>query len=477
MITFGAPAFLLAGGLAALVPLALHLIRRRPPARAALPTARFLSPDPRTSVRVGRPTDLLLLALRMLLLVLAAAAFARPVWRPAARGTARVVLLDRGAAMVGGDTWSRAVAAARQRLVGPRGEALGALVVFDSVATVLPPSHVTSARLDSLAAARPAGSESSYAVALRAIARAAGALPEADSVRVSLVTRPRSAGWSEGLSALRRAVWPGAIELVELPDLDIGGDGEIIADDVKAKEVVYFADALGGLSYAKPALEATGWRVRLASSATDAVPDSARLIVVGRAVPAGLAASLERAARAGATVVVAAPAAGPLRGIVPWAGAMRVDSAGGGMRLATGAQVAGAAMRVSGDAAPGAAVIASWDDGRPAAAARGLGRGCIVFAATDLERGEMTLDPGYPRLLDGLARGCENGEAPFSISRNAPLDAGARAVLRGTGPRVAAARTVPGWGGGVPLGRWALGAALLAALAETFFAYRRKRPA
>src|SRR4051812_689774 len=141
VITFGAPWFLLAGGIAALVPLALHLIRRRPPSRAPLPTARFLSPDPRTSVRVGRPTDLLLLALRMLLLVLAAAAFARPVWRPAARGTAGVVLLDRGAATAGGDAWPRGVAAARQRLLGPRGEALGALVLFDSAASVVPPSR------------------------------------------------------------------------------------------------------------------------------------------------------------------------------------------------------------------------------------------------------------------------------------------------------------------------------------------------
>jgi hypothetical protein len=43
MLTLGAPLFLLAGALAALVPLALHLIRRRPPSRSPLPTARFLS--------------------------------------------------------------------------------------------------------------------------------------------------------------------------------------------------------------------------------------------------------------------------------------------------------------------------------------------------------------------------------------------------------------------------------------------------
>jgi len=474
VITFGAPAYLLAGGIAALVPLALHLIRRRPPSRAPLPTARFLSPDPRTSVRVGRPTDLLLLALRMLLLVLTAAAFSRPVWRPAARGTASVVLLDRGAAVAGGDAWLRAVAAARQRLLGPRGEALGAMVLFDSAATVVPPSHVTPALFDSLKAARPAAGSSRYAAGLRAIPAAIGGLREADSVRVALVTRPRWNAWSAGLGPLRDAVWPGAVDLVELPDLETG-DAEIVPDNVKAKGAIYFADALERLSFVKPGLEATRWEVLLPTGTAEPALDSARLIVVGRAVPAGLAAALGRAAQAGATVLVTAPVAASLRGLIPWAGAMRVDSVGGGMWLASGPHVSGAATRVSGDAARGASVIASWDDGRPAAAARRLGRGCVVFAATELERGEMTLDAAYPRLLDGLARGCEASDAPSSIDRNAALDAGARAVLRGTGPGVVAARTVPGWGGGVPLGRWVLAAALVVALTETFFAYGRKR--
>jgi hypothetical protein len=474
VLTFGAPAFLLAGGLAALVPLALHLIRRRPPSRAPLPTARFLSPDPRNAVRVARPTDLLLLALRMLLLVLAAAAFARPVWRPAARGTAFVVLLDRGAAMAGGDAWPRAVAAARQRLLGPRGQALGTLVLFDSAAAIIPPSHVTPALFDSLVAARPSGSPSRIAVALRALPAAVGGVREADSMRVALVSRPRWNGWSDGMGPLRRAVWPGAIESIDLPDLDSGDSGSV-ADHVRAKEAIWVADALDRPSYAKPALEATGWRVRLATASAEAAFDNTRLIVVAAAVPSSAEAGVRRAAEAGATVLVTAPAAASLRGFIPWVGAMRADSAGGGMWLASGPHGSGAATRVSGDAAPGAAVVASWDDGRPAAAARRLGRGCVVFAATDLERGEMTLDAAYPRLLDGLARGCEAGDGGSSIDRNAPLDAGARAVLRGTGARAVAARTVPGWGGGVPLERWAMAAALLAALAETFFAYARRR--
>jgi hypothetical protein len=153
VITFGTPAFLLAGALAALVPLALHLIRRRPPARAPLPTQRFLAPDPRTSVRVSRPTDLLLLALRMLLLVLAGAAFARPVWLPSSSGTSEIVLLDRGAGAASGDGRRQAVAAARQRLLGADGVARGELVLFDTAAVRVPRRRITPALFDSLASA------------------------------------------------------------------------------------------------------------------------------------------------------------------------------------------------------------------------------------------------------------------------------------------------------------------------------------
>lgn len=476
MLSLGSPAFLLAGALAALVPLALHLIRRRPPSRAPLPTERFLSPDPRTSVRAGRPTDLLLLALRMLLLVLAGAAFARPVWRPAARGTASVVLLDRGAAMSGGDAWPRAVAAARRRLLGPRGEPRGALVLFDSAASVVPPRRVTAALFDSLAASVPTAAAARYAAALGAIARAVADLPQADSVRVSLVTRPRWSGWSEGIGAARRSAWPGALDLVALPDLDAAGAG-VRRGNVPALDAIYVADAADRLSFGSTALEAAGWRVRRVAPSAGLVADGARLIVVASPAPPQAEAALRSAARAGATVLVAAPAAASLRGLVPWTGAMRADSAGGGMWLASGTHAAGAALRFSGDVARGATVIAAWDDGRPAAAAQRTGRGCVVFAATDLERGEMTLDASYPRLLDGLARGCAPADDPESISRNAPLDTGGRAVLRGAGPAVVAARTVPGWGGGVPLGRWVLAGALLAALAETFLAYGRKRAA
>jgi hypothetical protein len=144
------------------------------------------------------------------------------------------------------------------------------------------------------------------------------------------------------------------------------------------------------------------------------------------------------------------------------------------MWFADGLHVAGAATRLSAEPAVGARVIATWEDGRPAATARRLGRGCIVAVGTEIERGGMVLDAAYPRVLGRLARGCES---PGEVDADAPLDAGARAVLSGSGPRLMAAGAVAESGGGTALGRWVMAAALLAALAETFFAYRRNKPA
>src|SRR5688500_16708223 len=132
-----------------LVPLALHLIRRRPLGRAPLPTARFLVEDPRKAVRVSRPTDLPLLALRMLLLLLLGFGLARPAWIPTPEGTSTVVLLDRGSAMRG-DGWRAAVGEARRSLRDADGASRGELVMFDTAAVRVPRARITPALFDSL---------------------------------------------------------------------------------------------------------------------------------------------------------------------------------------------------------------------------------------------------------------------------------------------------------------------------------------
>ncbi len=95
-MSFGAPWFLAAGGVAALGVLALHLIVMRQPPSAVFPTTRFLPLRPAVARTVARvPEDLLLLAVRVAVVVCVSAAFARPVLHPRAVPLINLVVVDR----------------------------------------------------------------------------------------------------------------------------------------------------------------------------------------------------------------------------------------------------------------------------------------------------------------------------------------------------------------------------------------------
>ena len=90
----------LAGLAAALLPLLLHLLRRRTATRIVLPTARFVVPRTSSTVRLRRISDPILLLVRMAILASAAVALAQPLWMDETRieawgnRTARVVVVD-----------------------------------------------------------------------------------------------------------------------------------------------------------------------------------------------------------------------------------------------------------------------------------------------------------------------------------------------------------------------------------------------
>lgn len=469
MLEFARPSLLVAGALAALVPLVLHLIARRPPERVPLPTARFLTPDARTAVRIRRrPADLLLLALRMLFLLLLGAAAAGPAWLPRQEGTAELVLLERGAGMEGA-AWRAAVDAARRTLLGPEGEARGALVLFDTAATTVPPHRVTLALFDSLAGVGPGSASPDYAAALRAVPRAARELRGADSARATLLSALRWEGWRPGLERTRRAAWPGMLRLADLPLPDRSTAADALPSGRARSAAVVLAPPGEG-RYAAAALGATGWEVRAMRD------DPADVHLLLGPVDAGTAARLLGRVRAGATLVVAgADASEGLGDILPWAPSAegRDSTRGGVLVFEDGMRLAGAESRASGAPRPGARLLAAWEDGRPAAAAARVGWGCVVHLATELEGGTLPLSASFPRAVDRLARGC--GE-PDPAGGEVPLDAGALSVLRGdTLPGAVALASLGGSGGGLPLGRWVLGAALLLALLETVAAYGRRR--
>lgn len=474
MLQFARPALLAAGILAALVPLVLHLIARRPPERTALPTARFLAPDARTAIRLRRrPTDLLLLALRMLLLALLGAAAAGPAWLPRQRGTAELVLLDRSAAM-DGRAWTAAVGEARRALLGADGRARGALVLFDSVAAPVVPRGVTAALFDSLAAAGPGRAAPDYAAALRAVPSAARGLGGADSVRVTMLSALRWDGWRPGLSAVRRAAWPGAVRVPELPSAPAPASGDTAGRSVVSRRAAVVA-APGRGGYVAAALGATGWTV---ASATDS---ASAYFLLGPA-DATAASRVRASAGSGATVVVSGAAPAALADVLPWQPSDAAESggdagaaSGGALVLDDGTRLDGAARRLRGRPTQGARLLGAWDDGRPAIAATRVGRGCVVYVGTELEAGSLPLGAAFPRVVDRLARGCADVDPDEAGA--APLDAGARATLRGGGGETVDVASLGAAGGGIPLARWVLGAALLVALLETWLAYGRRRTA
>jgi len=99
MITFALPWVLAVAGASAMVVAALHWLSVRRPPERVLPTARFLpNHDVRAVSRTTRPSDLLLLLLRVLLILLAGVAIAGPAWRPSTRRTGTVVVVGVGVA-------------------------------------------------------------------------------------------------------------------------------------------------------------------------------------------------------------------------------------------------------------------------------------------------------------------------------------------------------------------------------------------
>lgn len=469
MLTFAAPAFLLAGALAMLVPLALHLIRRRPPFRAPLPTARFLVEDPRNAVRVSRPTDLPLLLLRMLLLLLLGLALSRPAWIPAPEGTSTVVLLDRGAAMRG-EGWRAAVGQARRDLLAPDGTARGELVMFDTAVARVPRERITPALFDSLLAAAPSDHPSDYAAALRAIPASAQALRGADSVRVRMISALADAGWTPGLAPLRRAAWPGTVDLARVALA--GASADSAAAGAPARTALTLSARGGG--FASAALGAAGVEGGRANPQAP-LPGDASVYLLMEAPSAGTAQQLLERARAGATLVVTpAAATDAIRAALPWTGGVGVaENSGGAMWFGAELELAGAAGRVqAGAPAQGARTLAAWEDGRPAAVAKPLGSGCVVFVGAELEGGDLPFQAEYPAALARLARGCASAVPRAADART--LDPGAVALLRGRGPSAVAASAVGASEAGIALGRWVLIAALLVALVETLLAYRRR---
>lgn len=170
-----APWFLL-GGLAVGLPLYLHLLQRNNPIRLPFSSLMFFEKRTQTTFLQRRFRYLLLLALRLSLLILAALAFAKPVWeRPPAAVASdapslHLVILDTSMSMQFGDRWERAVAEAREIVSGLGGSDRGQILTTGpSVSVITQPSRDQGDLTAAIEGLEPSLSRNSYGDVIEAV--------------------------------------------------------------------------------------------------------------------------------------------------------------------------------------------------------------------------------------------------------------------------------------------------------------------
>ncbi len=205
MIQAAIPGFLWAGAAFALVPIGLHFLTRRPPARQPLPTARFLTEDARTELRLrNRPVDLVLLAARVAFSLLLGAAFAELTWERRPAGEVHVILLDAG--VDSGRLWEGTV------------EEVARIADGDDVRVLVYGSAGGDGLIDPSALPNVEGGaeRTSLDDGLEALRRTARQ-ERWSAVEASWITRPMWDQWRPGFALRREALWPGRIAVYEAP--------------------------------------------------------------------------------------------------------------------------------------------------------------------------------------------------------------------------------------------------------------------
>ncbi len=408
-MTFLAPWAFAIGVLGSLGVVLFHLVARTRPAAYVLPTARFI-PDQRSLVsRVAtRPRDLLLLLLRVVLLLVASAAFARPVLTPTRGTVGHIVLLDRSRAVA-----SMSEAVAKARALVPAGAPV-VVIAFDSAPAVL-----SGSAWDAFSRMPRSDATGSLSAAFVAARRAGVSLSEqVDSVQLHLVS-PLAQSELDGATLLARRGWPGAIAV---------------------ERWVLRADS------------ADGWRLARPIPVSDPLGPSVsalKVIATGRAsqlVRGPFAASDSAFARSGGTVV-------------RWDTSGRARMAAEGLSAGDDVIVATVGRL---PLASGGRVAARWADGTPAAVEENLGTGCVRHVGVLLpSAGDLPLRPSFQRLARGLLAPCGY------VGSEVAIDSSTLATLMGTSRTMAragdlrATKDHPS-----PLARWLLVAALVLALAE-----------
>jgi len=94
-MSFLFPGFLVAAGLVSAAVVVLHFLVTQQPRSEDLPTVRFVPDVPARSTSVAiKPSDLLLLLVRVLTIMAIGAAFAQPQLKPKHQRVSRIVMAD-----------------------------------------------------------------------------------------------------------------------------------------------------------------------------------------------------------------------------------------------------------------------------------------------------------------------------------------------------------------------------------------------
>ncbi len=207
-MTFLFPGFLWAAGAVSLGVVVLHFLITQQPKSELLPTVRFVPDVPARSTSLAiKPSDLLLLLLRVLAIMLIGAAFAQPRLTPQHQNVSRIVVVDASRAV---GNMAELVDSARPYVANA-----AAVVVFDSVARELPIATAS----DSLTAlsTRPASvRRGSYSPALIASLRAAARIRESSDSIELVVVSPFVNEQRDAATPAIRDLWPGHIRTVQV---------------------------------------------------------------------------------------------------------------------------------------------------------------------------------------------------------------------------------------------------------------------
>ncbi len=422
-MTFLAPGFLWGAALVAAVIVALHFIVTRQPRATVLPTARFVPDSAATAtVRDTRPSDLLLMFLRVLIVLAAGAALAKPVIKPSRRADARTFLMDasRSVANVG-------EAADSVKKLYRAGDAI---IVFDSAARSL---GVTGS--DSLAAIRRSDVRGNLSAALIASLRQATVVRDrADSLELVIVS-PFAEEEHDAATDSIRKLWPGRARLVHVaarPD-SASIDGGAIEIRSSSDDPLTVAVSLASKQQPRAS-------TRIVRNASLTSEDTAWASTAGH-------------------VLVTWPGDGRPLFTVPRA---PVDQSGG--ILSGDARVIAAFDRrwmFPTDSLRGRRIVARWADGGPAAVEKRVGQGCIRSVAIPVAAvGDLVIRPEFIALVREIVAPCGEPRSTRPLASTVIASLGGRGHLA-PGDAFAARQDIAS-----PLAPWLFGIALAGALAE-----------